>query len=117
MPIQDVFNREPEIFLKEICQQSSVLFNPARVAIMIELYHAGSVDFGQLKRDLELSDGALAAHLKALEEEELIKSRKESDGSRARKEQAITPKGITSLEKMISLFEKIGSDLKNDHKE
>lgn len=70
------------------------LFNPNRIGIMLEIYSAGGVDFAQLKRDLELSDGALATHLKYLASDGLVIGKKEQVGSRQRTAYLITSKGV-----------------------
>ena len=47
------------------------IFNPNRIRIMLALYYETGADFTELKQSLNLSDGALATHVKALVRDEL----------------------------------------------
>jgi len=105
--VAEEFSREPERLTKELLQQPLVLFNPHRIAIMLELYHAGTAEFPQLKHDLELTDGALATHLKALEGEGLIEARREQVGPRTRTAYIITRQGISAVQRMFSTLGRI----------
>ena len=83
----------------------SSLFNTTRIAILLELLVAGAVDFAQLKRDQNLSDGAIAAHMKFLVAEDLIKvDREKTKGTRQKTGYLITSKGIQEIEKLVSNF-------------
>jgi DNA-binding HxlR family transcriptional regulator len=48
------------------------LFNPYRILALKILYLHGDADFRELKSDLKTSDGKLASHLKALEQDGYI---------------------------------------------
>jgi DNA-binding MarR family transcriptional regulator len=102
MAVVEEFSREPERLTKELLQQPLVLFNPHRIAIMLELYHAGVAEFPQLRHDLGLTDGALATHLKALGGEGLIEARREQVGPRTRTAYIITRGGISAVDRMFS---------------
>lgn len=106
------FSREPERLTRELLQQPLVLFNPHRIAIMLELYHAGGGEFPQLRHDLGLTDGALATHLKALGAEDLVEARREQVGPRTRTAYIITREGISAVERLFSTMCKINERLR-----
>ena len=108
------FSPKPGILIKELLEQPIALFNPHRFAIMIELYCTGAVDFPQLKHDLRLTDGALATHLKALANEELIESKRELVESRMRTTNIITRKGISAVEQMLNILCEIRKELQRE---
>lgn len=79
-----------------------------RLGIMSALMVNESVNFNDLKDLLEITDGNLASHLKALEENNIIKVEKGFIGRKTNTTYAITKNGekefklhITALEKMI----------------
>jgi len=111
LSVLEEFSFKPERLTKELLGQPSVLFNPHRIAIMLELYHAGGGDFPQLRHDLSISDGALATHLRALANEELIESKREQIESRERTTFIITRKGILSLENFFKLMRELSEEL------
>jgi DNA-binding MarR family transcriptional regulator len=68
-----------------------------------------SVDYNSLKATLELTDGNLASHIKALEKEEYIKIEKSFLGKKPNTTYQITKRGklafdahLNALEKMIN---------------
>ena len=90
----------------------AALFNSQRVAILLQLYGTGGVDFAQLKRDLSLSDGALATHLKVMVAEGFVETSKEVVGSRERTGYLITARGIQALESLVEDFKELGEVIK-----
>ena len=79
-----------------------------RLGIMSALMVNSEVNFNDLKMLLEITDGNLASHLKALEENNIIKVEKGFIGRKTNTTYAITKNGekefklhITALEKMI----------------
>ena len=79
-----------------------------RLGIMSALMVNDGVNFNELKELLEITDGNLASHLKALEENNIIKVQKGFIGRKTNTTYAITKTGekefrlhITALEKMI----------------
>jgi DNA-binding HxlR family transcriptional regulator len=79
-----------------------------RLGIMSALMVNEEVNFNDLKELLEITDGNLASHLKALEENSIIKVEKGFIGRKTNTTYAITKNGekefrlhITALEKMI----------------
>ncbi len=85
----------------------SSIFNPNRIRIMLELYHTSTADFTQLTRDLKLSDGALATHLRSLLRDNLIEVRQEHIGGRTHTAYLITKKGTEAVEALLENFERI----------
>ena len=83
------------------------IFNPNRIRIMLVLYHIGGADFTQLKQYLDLTDGALATHLRSLLKEELIVTQPERIGGRNRTAYLITQKGTQSIETLLNDFVEI----------
>lgn len=79
-----------------------------RLGIMSALMVNSEVNFNDLKELLEITDGNLASHLKALEENNIIKVAKGFIGRKTNTTYSITKSGekefklhITALEKMI----------------
>lgn len=109
---EELFSQRPETILNNILDSPTELFNKQRLAIMLELYCAGGVDFPQLKRDIrDITDGALASHLKTLAESELIAPRTERIESRERTTYIITKKGVISVEKLFKDLDGIRKEL------
>ena len=79
-----------------------------RLGIMSALVMNGEVSFNELKELLEITDGNLASHLKALEENKIIKVEKGFIGRKTNTLYTLTKTGerafkahIDALEKMI----------------
>ncbi|MFM1821149.1 MAG: hypothetical protein RLZZ402_1508 [Bacteroidota bacterium] len=79
-----------------------------RLGMMSLLVVQEHVDFGQIKENLELSDGNLASHMAALEKIGFVEVRKQFIGNKPNTSYAITAHGraaflehLTSLEKLI----------------
>jgi DNA-binding MarR family transcriptional regulator len=64
-----------------------------RLGIMAILVVNDELDFNALKEYLEVTDGNLASHLKALEKEEYIEVKKSFVGRKPNTRYAVTPKG------------------------
>lgn len=112
MAAEEQFSQRPETILNDLFDTPTELFNKQRLAIMLELYCAGGVDFPQLKRDTrDITDGALASHLKALTASELVAPRTEKVESRERTTYIITKKGVISVEKLFENLDGIRREL------
>ncbi len=83
------------------------LFNPNRIRIMFELYNTSTADFPQLQRDLNLSEGALATHLRALLKDQLIEPKQEQVGARKRTGYLITKRGAQAMKALLDDIEEI----------
>ena len=70
-----------------------VIHERARLGIMSLLVPAGSMTFVELKRHLEMTDGNLSVHLRALEEAGYIEVAKSFVDRRPRTEAVVTKKG------------------------
>ena len=64
-----------------------------RLGIMAVLAVNDELDFNALKELLEVTDGNLASHLKALEKEEYIEVKKSCVGRKPNTKYEMTPKG------------------------
>jgi DNA-binding HxlR family transcriptional regulator len=112
MATEELFSQRPETILNNLFDTPTELFNKQRLAIMLELYCTGGVDFPQLKRDVrDITDGSLASHLKALTESELVAPRTERVESRERTTYIITKKGVISVEKLFKNLDGIRKEL------
>ena len=87
---------------------SKLFDSRVRLGIMSALTVNNEVSFNDLKELLEITDGNLASHLKALEENSIIKVEKGFIGRKTNTTYAITKDGekefklhISALEKMI----------------
>lgn len=87
---------------------NKVFESRVRLGMMSLLVVQEQVDFGQIKENLELSDGNLASHMAALEKIGFVEVRKQFIGKKPNTTYAITAHGraaflehLTSLEKLI----------------
>ena len=85
----------------------------ARFGIMVVLLKNGEVDFNTLKRELGLTDGNLATHLRKLEEAGVVQYRKTFVGRRPRTYYSLTPEGrerfVEYLERLEEILKSLGS--------
>ena len=100
--------RENKKMLNPINNLSKLFDSRVRLGIMSALTVNNEVSFNDLKELLEITDGNLASHLKALEENSIIKVEKGFIGRKTNTTYAITKVGekefklhISALEKMI----------------
>jgi DNA-binding PadR family transcriptional regulator len=78
-----------------------------RLGVMSMLMVNEWVDFTTLRDHLEVSDGNLASHLKALEKEDFITLRKQFIGRRPNTSYQATPKGREAFLDHLAYLEKI----------
>ncbi len=78
-----------------------------RLGIMSVLMVNDLVDFNTLKETLEITDGNLASHLKALEKAEMIEVRKEFVGRKPRTSYKATKSGRMEFERHLTALEKL----------
>ncbi len=81
------------------------LDNRIRLGIMSILVVNSWVEFKQLKTILDLTDGNLASHIKALEKELYIEVKKEFVGRKPQTTYRVTTKGRTAFEDHLSALE------------
>jgi len=94
--------------MKDILKSlSKLLENSVRLGIMSALMVNDSIDFNTLKELLDVTDGNLASHLKALEKNDLIEVRKQFIGRKPNTCYSITPKGKTVFNQHLNALEKL----------
>ncbi len=78
-----------------------------RLGIMSALAVNDTVDFNALKEYLDVTDGNLASHLKALEKETFIESKKSFVGRKPNTKYTMTTIGKAAFEAHIDALEKL----------
>jgi len=78
-----------------------------RLGIMSVLMVNESFDFNSLKETLNVTDGNLASHLKAMEEKGLIAAKKQFIGRKPNTSYAITKEGIHLFREHLNALEKL----------
>lgn len=86
---------------------SKVFESRIRLGIMSVLMVNDSYDFNSFKETLDLTDGNLASHLKALEEKDLIKVNKQFIGRKPNTTYAATEKGIQLFQQHLKALEEL----------
>lgn len=81
--------------------------NRVRLQIMSVLAVNSAYDFNSLKDLLQLTDGNLASHLKALEKEEYISITKSFIGRKPNTQYTITQKGKDAFKKHLQVLENL----------
>jgi DNA-binding HxlR family transcriptional regulator len=85
----------------------SAIHGPIRLGVLTTLQIDGSLDFTTLKKRLEVSDGALATHLRILEENQYVQCKKQFVGRRPKSTYRITPVGRAALRKYLDNMQKV----------
>jgi DNA-binding HxlR family transcriptional regulator len=94
--------------MKSLISGLNKLFeNRVRLGIMSVLAVNDSFDFNNLKDTLAVTDGNLASHLKALEENELIKVNKQFIGKKPNTRYSLTEKGEKLFKMHLMALEEI----------
>jgi DNA-binding HxlR family transcriptional regulator len=83
----------------KLLKTSPALFNAYRILILKTLYLHGVADFRELKYGLEITNGNLASHLRALEQVNLIEENKQIVGRRPRTTYKLTLEGSNEFKK------------------
>jgi DNA-binding MarR family transcriptional regulator len=91
----------------DISGLSKFFENRVRLGIMSILVVNDSYDFNSLKGVLEVTDGNLASHLKALEENGLIKSNKQFIGRKPNTRYFVTEAGKQKFSAHLKALEEI----------
>ena len=78
-----------------------------RLGIMSVLMVEEEVDFTFLKETLQLTDGNLASHLRALEKAKYLRVQKQFIGRRPNTRYHATPKGKTAFQNHLDALEKL----------
>ncbi|NHA06665.1 transcriptional regulator [Mucilaginibacter sp. HC2] len=87
--------------------------NRIRLQIMSVLVANESYDFNSLKELLELTDGNLASHLKALEKEAYMEVQKSFIGRKPNTRYSVTEKGRAAFKKHLQALENLIRQQKN----
>lgn len=90
-----------------ISRLNKLFENRVRLGIMSVLTVNDSYDFNNLKEALGVTDGNLASHLKALEENNLIRVNKQFIGRKPNTSYSITESGIVLFREHIKALEDI----------
>lgn len=91
----------------EISGINKLFENRVRLGIMSVLMVNDSFDFNNLKDTLDVTDGNLASHLKALEENGLVNVDKQFVGKKPNTSYSITEKGRTLFRDHLKALENI----------
>jgi DNA-binding MarR family transcriptional regulator len=84
-----------------------VLEHRVRLQIMSVLVTEDALDFNTLKETLNVTDGNLASHIKALEKEKYLSVSKTFVDRKPNTKYKITEKGRTSFKKHIDALEQV----------
>ncbi len=90
-----------------ISSLNKIYENRVRLGIMSVLMINKSYDFNSLKGALDVTDGNLASHLKALEENGLIRINKQFIGRKPNTSYSITDEGRISFSNHLRALEEI----------
>jgi len=94
--------------IKEIMNNlSKLLENRVRLGIMSALMVNERLDFNSLKELLDVTDGNLASHLKALEKHELIRVKKQFVGRKPNTNYMLTNDGKKVFESHLDAIEQL----------
>lgn len=94
--------------MKDIISGLNKIFDSrVRLGIMSVLAVNDSIDFNTMKEVLNITDGNLASHLKALEKEEVILVKKQFIGRKPNTSYQITPLGTKLFKEHIDALEKL----------
>lgn len=94
--------------MKDIISDLNKVFdNRVRLGIMSILMVNDSADFNMIKELLDVTDGNLASHLKALEKEEIILVTKQFIGRKPNTSYSVTELGVQLFKQHIDALEKL----------
>lgn len=94
--------------MKDIISGLNKIFDSRiRLGIMSVLVVNDSADFNTIKELLEVTDGNLASHLKALEKEEVIVVKKQFVGRKPNTSYSVTDQGKKLFQEHIDALEKL----------
>lgn len=94
--------------MKKIIHQLNKTFdNRVRLGIMSMLMVNEWVDFKTIKEMLELTDGRLASHIKALENQAYIEIKKEFVGRKPHTSYSATPAGKKAFNEHLDALEQL----------
>lgn len=100
--------------LQHISDIDKLIHEPARLAIMAQLYVVKSADFLFLRPQTGLTTGNLSAHIKKLEEAGYVKVEKEFVGKKPHTILQLTEEGRTVFKDYIENMRQIIDELSSD---
>lgn len=99
--------------MKEIIGSLNKIFESrVRIGIMSVLTVNDEADFNELKNTLSITDGNLASHAGALEDEGYIGSKRKLLGNKTKKTFYATPKGIKAFSIHLDALDKLIKGIK-----
>jgi DNA-binding MarR family transcriptional regulator len=93
-----------------ISELNKAFDNKVRLGIMSVLLAKNETEFNQLKAILDVTDGNLASHIKALEKENYIEVRKQFIGKKPNTTYLVTKEGKQAFKKHINALEALISN-------
>ena len=94
--------------MKDLIANINKIFESrVRLGIMSVLMVNETFDFNSFKATLDVTDGNLASHLKALEEKGMIKVNKQFIGRKPNTTYSATETGITEFQQHLKALEKL----------
>jgi DNA-binding HxlR family transcriptional regulator len=90
-----------------ISNLNKVFESRIRLGIMSALMVNDNLDFNHLKELLEVTDGNLASHLKALEQTEMVVVSKQFVGRKPNTTYMVTPNGREQFRQHLNALEKL----------
>lgn len=97
---------------QEFDQLNKLFESRVRIGIMSALMVNESINFNDLKALLDVTDGNLASHLKALEEHKLIEVQKGFIGRKTNTTYSLSASGEKAFRAHINALEKIFKNIK-----
>jgi DNA-binding MarR family transcriptional regulator len=93
-----------------ISELNKAFDNKVRLGIMSVLLAKNETEFNQLKAILDVTDGNLASHIKALEKENYIEVRKQFIGKKPNTTYLVTKGGKLAFKKHLNALEALISN-------
>jgi len=88
-------------------QLDDLILSRPRLSILAALVGGDEVDFTFLQKNLGIADGNLGTHLRKLEDENYIRSKKVLVNRKPKTWFRITPQGTRALERLLRQLEEI----------
>jgi DNA-binding MarR family transcriptional regulator len=88
-------------------QLDDLILSRPRLSILAALVGGDEVDFTFLQKNLGIADGNLGTHLRKLEDENYIRSKKVLVNRKPKTWFRITPQGTRALERLLRQLEQI----------
>lgn len=85
----------------------TAVHGPIRLGVLTALQITGAMDFSDLKKRLQVTDGSLGMHLQKLEDIQYITAKKEFVGRRPKTTYELTAKGRKALAKYLDAMQKL----------